>query len=261
MRRRACCHGAGALVLATPQRVLERLDAELLAERAVDLDVDRRAWRATVVSRLCQYSCATTPSIAKNGRATAADTTTTAGRPSVAVARRWHRRKARLVSRKKVPVPLCADPAVVWSSYVPGAVVDRDGVHPRRHPTEPSPDRQRGVDGGGDQLGHHVVAVRAPSPAPDVHGRRSSPARVSTRRPKPAAANLDAGQQLADGGDARVVAVARGRVGCRRRERPPQLPRPSRPARLVPHELVAHVEAAHAPARERFHQIACERAG
>ena len=68
----------------------------------------------TVVSRLCQYSCATTPSIGVKGGGTTAEMPTN---PAIrcrcaAIASA----NARLVSRKKVPLPLCAEPAVVWSS-------------------------------------------------------------------------------------------------------------------------------------------------
>ena len=110
-----------------------------------------------VLSRLCQYSCATTPSSTNHGRPTTADTgrrpSQRSRSPSIAS------RHARLLSRKKVPVPLCASAEGRVVVEPARAVVDRDRVHARRHATEPAPDRERSVERGREQLGYDVGSV------------------------------------------------------------------------------------------------------
>ena len=204
MRRWACCHGSGAVSLATPQRVLERLHAQLLAEGTVDLDVDGRRGKdggVEVVPVLVGDDPVDREERARHrGRH---GTTTPVGHPLPLRGDGIGEREAR-VEEEGAGAALRRPRGRVVVVRA-GAVVDRDGVHPRRHPTEPLADRQGGGDGGGDQLGHRVVAVGEldshPMSTVDARGPQREHAASNT-----AAADLDAGQKLADVDRALIVA-------------------------------------------------------
>ena len=179
-----------------------------------------------MVSRLCQYSCATTPSIGNQGRS-GRPRPSPAAEPSALLVHRVAAGEAGVEEEGAgAGLRRARGPVVVVH---PRAVVDRDRVHPRRHAPEPAADAERDVERGGEQLRHHV------GPVGHLHLHAQAVGSVGPQDEgalgEPASTHRGAGQELLHrgghigrwtlpSGRRQRRAAARGRRGSRRSRSP-----------------------------------------